>query len=187
MRGGFRCVEFAPRPRSGAALAFAAIWTMISWLTLEECLGDHVFHIMEDVGGMTRMAESLPTDEYYSLLRADMGVRHPEVDPHLLDHLETLEAFLDTSIMAGVSFGTETAKIAVTEGELLGHVVGRRGASVQKEKTHAIVRFPPLKEKVQVQQFLGCTNFLRYYLQPQYAHCAKILGEYVKGREFPGP
>ena len=101
MRGGFRCVEFAPRPRSGAALAFAAIWTMISWLTLEECLGDHVFHIMEDVGGMTRMAESLPTDEYYSLLRADMGVRHPEVDPHLLDHLETLEAFLDTSIMAG--------------------------------------------------------------------------------------
>ena len=101
---------------------------------------------------------------YYSLLRADMGARYPHVDPHLLDHLETLEAFLDTSIMAGVSFGTKKAKLAVTEGELLGHVVGRKGASVQKSKTLAIVQFPPLKEKVQ--QFLGCTNFLRYYLQP---------------------
>ena len=150
---------------------------MISWLVSEERLGDQVLHIMEDVGSMARMAETLPTDEYYSLLRSDMGLRHPRVDPHLLDHLETLEAFLDTSIMAGVSFGVEKAKIAVMEGELLGHVVGRRGASAQKEKTLAIVRFPPLREKVQVQQFLGCTNFLRYYLQPQYAHCGKILGE----------
>ena len=173
------------RPRASAGAVFA-LWAMISWLVPEERLGDQVLHIMEDVSSMARMAETLPTDEYYSLLRSDMGLRHPKVDPHLLDHLETLEAFLDTSIMAGVSFGVEKAKIAVMEGELLGHVVGRKGASAQKEKTLAIVKFPPLKEKVQVQQFLGCTNFLRYYLQPQNAHCGKILGEYVKGaKEFP--
>ena len=146
---------------------------MMSWLVPEERLGDQVLHIMEDVSSMARLAETLPTDTYYSLLRSDMGLRHPKVDPHLLDYLETLEAFLDTSIMAGVSFGVEKAKITVMEGELLGHVVGRKGASAQKEKTLAIVRFPPLREKVQAQQFLGCTNFLRYYLQPQYAHCGK--------------
>ncbi|CAE7222588.1 pol [Symbiodinium necroappetens] len=165
MRGGHWCSEFAP----GAPAR----------------RGSPRFRSALDDDFVAYSGRSLPTDEYYSLLRADMGARHPKVDPHLLDHLETLEAFLDTSIMAGVSFGIEKAKIAVIEGELLGHVVGRRGAPVQKEKTHAIVRFPPLKEKVQVQQFLGCTNFLRYYLQPQYAHCAKILGEYVKGKEFP--
>ena len=35
------------------------------------------------------------------------------------------------------------------------HVVGRKGASAQKSKTVDIVQFPPLKEKAQVQQFLG--------------------------------
>ena len=32
------------------------------------------------------------------------------------------------------------------------------------------------------QQFLGCTNFLQYYLQPQYAHCGKVLGEFPPER-----
>ena len=31
------------------------------------------------------------------------------------------------------------------------------------------------------QQFLGCTNFLQY-LQPQYAHCGKVLGEFPPER-----
>lgn len=48
------------------------------------------------------------------------------------------------------------------------------------------MNFPSLKEKLHIQQFLGCTNFLRMYLPPEYAHCAKLLGEYVKGaKEFP--
>ena len=91
---------------------------------------------------------------YYEKLREDMGKRHPKACEHLLDHLESLEAFLDTSIYARASFSVEKASIAVTEGFLLGHKVGRHGVSVQKEKTQAIVKFPPMREKVQVQQFL---------------------------------
>ena len=81
--------------------------------------------------------------------------------------------------MAGVSFGVEKAKIAVMEGRPRGRQ--KRGFSAERKDTVTSVKFPPLREKVQVQQFLGCTNFLRYYLQPQYAHCGKVLGEYVKG------
>ena len=49
-----------------------------------------------------------------------------------------------------------------------------------------MVDFPPLKEKVHVQQFLGCTNWLRWFLFAEYAQAAKVLGAYQKdGAVFP--
>ena len=41
-----------------------------------------------------------------------------------------------------------------------------------------MVDLAPLKEKLHVQQFLGCTNWLRWYMVKEYASAAKILGEY---------
>ena len=144
---------------------------------------DSVFHIVETPGALDLMAEESPTDEYYQLLREDMQKRYPDASVHLLDHLEALEAFLDRSILAGMTFGIEKACVAVVEGELLGHVVGRSGARSNPERTKAVAGFPPLKEKLHIQQFLGCTNFLRNYLPPQYGYCAKVLGQYMKGTE----
>eukprot|EP00969_Alexandrium_andersonii_P221809 9796239-Alexandrium_andersonii.AAC.1 len=46
-----------------------------------------------------------PTEEYYESLRADMAERHPKACPRVLDHLLSLEAFLDVSILSGFSFG----------------------------------------------------------------------------------
>lgn len=112
-----------------------------------------------------------------------MEKRYPEASIHLLDHLEALESFLDRSIIAGMTFGIDKASVAVVEGELLGHVVGRSGARSNPERTRAVAGFPPLKEKLHIQQFLGCTNFLRNYLPPQYGYCAKVLGQYMKGTE----
>jgi hypothetical protein len=127
------------------------------------------------------MAEELPTDFYYERSRARMSKLFPEASVHVLDHIEALEAFLDKSIVAGFSFGVEKASVCVTEGSLLGHQVGRFGLRSDPEKVKAIVEFPPLKEKQHIQQFLGCTNFLRWYLPPQYAFVAKQLGDYAKG------
>jgi hypothetical protein len=43
-----------------------------------------------------------------------------------------------------------------------------------------------LKEKVHIQQFLGCGNWLRGYILAEFGHVAKILGAYQKpGAEFP--
>ena len=66
-----------------------------------------------------------------------------------------------------MSYGIEEAALAVTEGSLLGQRVGRKGLRVQEAKTKAVTAFLPLREKLHVQQFLGCMKFFRFYMPPQ--------------------
>ena len=80
----------------------------------------------------------VPTEEYYAALAADMAKRHPKAAPWVLEHLASLEPFLDTSIVAGFSFGVNKARVAVTHGVLLGHKVGRSGASADGERVQAL-------------------------------------------------
>ena len=120
------------------------------------------------------------------LLRKDMGHRHPKACPHRLDHLVSLEAFLDKSILFGFSFGVGKAEVCVAEAKLLGHSIGRNGSAPDPGRCQAVTDFPPLKEKLHIQQFLGCANWLRGYLPAEYGHTAKILGQWQKpGAEFP--
>ena len=55
----------------------------------------------------------------------------------------SLEAFLDKSILFGFSFGINKAEVAVAEGKLLGHKIGRSGSSPDEERCQAVVDFPP--------------------------------------------
>ena len=64
---------------------------------------------------MDRLAELAPSDYYYDTLRADLSRRHSKADPLLLDHLVSLEAFLDKSILAGFSFGVDKVTVAAQE------------------------------------------------------------------------
>ena len=111
-------------------------------------------------------------------MRKDLGQRYPKADPHLLDHLVSLEGFLDKSIIFGFPFGISKAEICMTKGKLLGHNIGRYGSSPDKDRCQAVVDFPPLKAKLHIQQFLGCSNWLRPYLPAEYGPAAKILGAY---------
>ena len=111
-----------------------------------------------------KMMEEPPTDYYYDRLSEDLRRRHPQADSHLIDHLVSLEAFLDKSILFGFSFGINKAEVVVAEGKLLGHKIGRSGSSPDEERCQAVVDFPPLREKLHIQQFLGCANWLRGYL-----------------------
>ena len=122
-----------------------------------------VFHIVEVPGGIDRMAEETPTDFYYDKLRESMGRSHPKADRFLLDHLVSLEAFLDKSIIFGFSYGVAKAELCCTKGKLLGHLVSRNGTAPDPERSQAVRDFAPLKEKLHIQQFLGCTNWLRTY------------------------
>ena len=115
-----------------------------------------------------------------------MGHRHPKACSHLLDHLVSLEAFLDKSILFGFSFGVGKAEVCVAEGKLPGHSIGRHGSAPDPERCQAVTDFPLLKEKLHIQQFLGCANWLRGYLPAEYGHAAKILGQWQKpGAELP--
>ena len=133
-----------------------------------------------------KMMEEPPTDYYYDRLSEDLRSRHPQAASHLIDHLVSLEAFLDKSILFGFSFEINKAEVAVAEGKLLGHKIGRSGSSPDEERCQAVVDFPPLREKLHIQQFLGCANWLRGYLPAEYGHAAKVLGQWQKpGAEFP--
>ena len=130
--------------------------------------------------------EEPPTDAYYEALSKDLRDRRKKACPHLLDHLVSLEAFLDKSILFGFSFRINKAEVCVSEGKLLGHKIGRRGSAPDEESCQAVVDFPPLKEKLHIQQFLGCANWLRGYLPAEYGHAAKVLGQWQKpGAAFP--
>ena len=60
------------------------------------------YHIVES-WDIEKMMEEPPTDYYYDRLSEDMRSRHPQADSHLIDHLVSLEAFLDKSILFGFS------------------------------------------------------------------------------------
>ena len=146
---------------------------------------DPSYHVVES-WDIEKMMEEPPTDYYYDRLLEDLRKRHPQADSHLIDHLVSLEAFLDKSILFGFSFGINKAEVAVAEGKLLGHKIGRSGSSPDEERCQAVVDFPPLREKLHIQQFLGCANWLRGYLPAEYGHAAKVLGQWQKpGAEFP--
>ena len=132
------------------------------------------------------MMEEPPTDAYYEALAKDLRDRRKKACPHLLDHLVSLEAFLDKSILFGFSFGINKAEVCVAEGKLLGRKIGRNRSAPDEERCQAVVDFPPLKEKLRTQQFLGCANWLRGYLPAEYGHAAKVLGQWQKpGALFP--
>ena len=140
-----------------------------------------VFHIIEEPGAIRYLAEcEVPTEEYNSARAADLSARHPHCSPGVLEHLEALEPFLDTSIVSGFSYGVGKAFVCVKEGSLLGHRVDREGSRHEEERSEAIVKFAPLKDVSQVRQFVGSTNWIRRYLLPCYATAVKILGEYMK-------
>ena len=163
-----------------------APWLLVSCIAALAATCTRSLHIVEKYGVVERLAQGSPTAAYYEALRADLGSRHPNADRHLVDHMVSLEAFLDRSIIVGFSFGVNKALVAAVEGKLLGHTISRDGCKPDPERTQAVRDFPPLKEKVHVQQFLGCANWLRIYLPSEFAHAAKVLGEFQKtGAKFP--
>ena len=149
--------------------------------------GDMVGHVVEDTALLELMVETeIPPDEYYQALRQDMCSRHPEVSPHVLDHLVSLEGLLGVAIISGFSFGAEKARICVVEGPLLGDIISRTGRKPMGDRVQAVRDFAPLRDKQHIQQFLGCTNWLRWSLPVQYPLVAKSLGAYLKpGAVFP--
>ena len=64
-----------------------------------------MFHIVQQPGGIEHMADcEVPTEEYYDRLTEDLRRRHPKAASWVLEHAVSLEAFLDTSIVAGFSY-----------------------------------------------------------------------------------
>ena len=140
-------------------------------LALIEKRPDHAsYHIVEEPGAIDWRNEiEVPTEEYYDALREDMKKRLGATE-HGLDHVISVEALLDLAILSGFSFGIEKAKIMAIQGELLGDHVGRKGRWPKLDRIQAILDFPAILNKQQLQQFLGCTNWVRAYMEKPTQH-----------------
>ena len=141
-----------------------------------------LYHIEEEPGAIDwRNAVEVPTEYYYDTLRQDMAERHPKASPYVLDHILSLEAMLDIAILSGFSFGSGAkANLVAEKGELLGDWVGRQGRWPSGERIQAIRDFPVIYERQQLQQFLGCTNWVRWYMTDRYPKLVKMIGKFLK-------
>ena len=140
-----------------------------------------VYHILEEPGAIDwRNEVQVPTEEYYDALRADLDKRFPKASRFVLDHLISLEALLDIAILSGFSFGLDKAKPFAIIGELLGDWVGRKGRWPNDDRIKQIKDFAAIKTKQQVQQFLGCANWVRSYLPHVYPQLVTMLGHLLK-------
>ena len=92
-----------------------APWLLVSCIAALAATCTRSLHIVEKYGVVERLAQGSPTAAYYEALRADLGSRHPNADRHLVDHMVSLEAFLDRSIIVGFSFGVNKAFVAAVE------------------------------------------------------------------------
>ena len=153
---------------------------MTSCLAASKCVGPvvhEVYHIVEDPRGIrVSMDCEVPSERYYEKLAEDMVKRHPKASMSLLEHLGELVTCLDVPILSSFSYGSNKAFVAMTSGSLWGHRVNRSGATVEPERTAAIVDLAPLKDVTQLRQFLGCTNWVRHYLEVTYSAAVRVLG-----------
>ena len=100
------------------------------------------YHIVES-WNIEKMMEELPTDYYYDRLSEDLRKRHPQADSHRIDHLVSLEAFLDKSILFGFFFGINKAAVVVAEGKLLATRSGGAEARLMKSVARQWLIFRP--------------------------------------------
>ena len=69
--------------------------------------------------------------------------------------------------------------LAVTEGKLLGHIVSKKGISIDPERIKAIEHIPLPHNKKGMQSFMGTINFVRRFV-PDFAQIVKPLQQMVK-------
>ena len=63
---------------------------------------------------------------------------------------------------------------AITEGKLLGHVVSKKGISIDPERIKVIEQIPFPHNKKGMQSFMGTINFVRIFV-PDFAQIVKLL------------
>ena len=95
------------------------------------------------------------------------------------EHARNLETVL--KILRDEEFYAKLSKCAFNRSEVkfLGHIIGRRGISVNPTKVAVVQNWKTPNNTKQVQQFLGLTNYLRKFIQG-YSAMAAPLSELTK-------
>ena len=135
---------------------------------LKEASGDEFCHVIQNDALMECIFEvEVPPEEYYELHASDMRKRHPNANPFVLQHLESIVPLMHVAEVTGFSFGASKAVVLETRIKLLGEWIDRQGRSSTEEHTKAITQWPAITEIGQLRQFLGTVNWVRSHLPAQ--------------------
>lgn len=80
------------------------------------------------------------------------------------EHLQHLAQVFDRLKNANLKLQPTKCHFAGKEVKFLGHVISRKGVSVDPEKTKAVSEFPVPKTPKQVRSFLGMANYYRRFI-----------------------
>lgn len=80
------------------------------------------------------------------------------------EHLQHLAQVFDRLKNANLKLQPTKCHFAVKEVKFLGHVISKKGVSVDPEKTKAVSEFPVPKTPKQVRSFLGMANYYRRFI-----------------------
>ena len=90
------------------------------------------------------------------------------------EHTFHLKQIFERCRKYGISLNPKKCVFAVTEGKLLGHIVSKRGISIEPERIKAIEQIPMPHNKKGMQSFMGTINFVRRFV-PDFAQTVKPL------------
>src|SRR5713226_8015599 len=95
------------------------------------------------------------------------------------EHAFHLKQIFERCPKYGISLNPKKCVFAITEGKLLGHIVSKKGISIDPERIKAIEQIPLPHNKKGMQSFMGTINFVRRFV-PDFAQTVKPLQQMVK-------
>ena len=90
------------------------------------------------------------------------------------EHAFHLKQIFERFWRYGISLNPKKCVFAVTEGNLLGHVISKKGISIDPERIKAIEQIPLPHNKKGKQSFMGTINFVRRFV-PVFTQIIKPL------------
>ena len=79
-------------------------------------------------------------------------------------HLQHLERVFLKCINFGISLNPKKSHFALEEGKLLGNIISKDGIKIDLARVEAIGQIALLRNKKEVQSFIGKVNFLRIFI-----------------------
>ena len=95
------------------------------------------------------------------------------------DHLFHLKQNFDHCRKYDISLNPKKGSFVVLEGKLLGHIISKKGISIDPERIESISQIPLPHNKKGMQSFMGTINFVRRIV-PNFAQIVKPLQQIVK-------
>jgi len=125
--------------------------------------------------GEIDIAFSEEKDKYVVIYLDDITV-FSKTDP---DHLHHLRKVFLKCRKFGISLNPKKSHFAMEEGNLLGHIISKKGIKIDLNRVAAIQQIGLPKNKKEIQSFLGKVNFLRRFIT-NFAKVVKYINRMLK-------